>query len=342
MKISILTVTYGDRFKYLQQVLDRCASESRQDKRLFEIIIVDNNSSSSQNISKFIENNRDVNTKHITLKENKGSAGGFSAGLEYFLTTKSDYVLLLDDDNVPESNFIKYFTSALFLFPKKDRQKIILSGRRSAFTDIRFFYGKYIPNSQKSLFGFNMFNYKVVLSLIKKHIFNESKKLQSKKFIPICIQNGFAYGGAFLSKEIISLAGLPLKEFFTYADDVEWSNRIKTIGGGTSYSLFHPYIEDVDINNREGGFLAPFSKNNDPFRVFLNFRNNTYNIIHINQANKAFFLANTFIILLVMNLFYIFKKGINMHLIQRNRLIIKSIKRGIIKNFDIPEHIGMP
>ena len=141
MKISILTVTYGDRFKYLQQVLDRCASESRQDKRLFEIIIVDNNSSSSQNISKFIENNRDVNTKHITLKENKGSAGGFSAGLEYFLTTKSDYVLLLDDDNVPESNFIKYLLRLYFYSQKIG--KIILSGRRSAFTDIRFLWKIY-------------------------------------------------------------------------------------------------------------------------------------------------------------------------------------------------------
>lgn len=182
---SILIVTYGDRFNYLKQVLDACALEHKNNEdKIFEIIIVDNASNSSEKIKEYINLNSEVKFKHICLDSNIGSAGGFGIGLKHFLNTDSDYVLLLDDDNAPENNFLNAYINALKIFPEKDKENIVLSGRR-IFTDTNLFYGNKPFYSPKFLFGYNLFNPKVTLMLFKKHIKKKSSKLSLNKFSPI-------------------------------------------------------------------------------------------------------------------------------------------------------------
>lgn len=329
--LSILTVTYGDRFQYLKQVLDACVLEYKKTGQILEIIVVDNASSSSEKIKEYIDRNSEVKFKHILLNTNTGSAGGFGAGLKHFINTESEYILLLDDDNVPERSFSTLYKSILNIFPVEYRDKIILSGRR-IFTSEESFYGQKIPYSPKSLFGYNMFDPKTFLALIKKHLSRNKKELLLEKFIPIYRHHGLAYGGAFLSKNIVKKVGFPLDYFFTYADDVEYGARIIE-KGFSIYQLFTPYISDVDMNNRNDNYLSIFSENTKPFRVFYSFRNNIYTARHIYKANLFCLLLNSATILFIYNMSYIFKYGFKRILLDRNRLIVKAIHRGIKSDF---------
>jgi GT2 family glycosyltransferase len=330
--ISILIVTYGDRFNYLKQVLDACVLEYKNNRdKLLEIIIIDNASSSSEKIKEFIQSNLEVKIKHIQLGTNTGSAGGYGIGLKYFLNTGSEYVLLLDDDNVPEINFLKLYISALNIFPKDYRNKVALSGRR-LFHDKESFYGRKIPYSPKFLFGYNIFNPKTVLSLIKKHLFNNKKYLLSNKFTPMYKNHSLVYGGVFLSKDIVKKVGFPLDYLFTYGDDTEYGSRIIK-NGFAIYQLFIPYISDVDISNRSDSYLSVFSETTKPFRVFYSFRNNTYLSRYVYNSNLFCLVVNLVAILFIYNVRYILKYGFKKILLSRNKLIIIATYKGLKSDF---------
>ena len=94
--VCILTVTYGNRWQFLEQVLKRAAGF----EQVGDIIVVDN--ASVYDVAAKAKTISDKITT-ITDPENLGSAGGYKMALEYGVTyTKADFFLLLDDDNVPD------------------------------------------------------------------------------------------------------------------------------------------------------------------------------------------------------------------------------------------------
>ena len=331
--ISILTVTYGNRFVYLEQVLQACISEfkNNQDK-LYEIIIIDNASNSTDKIKSFILSHPNIKIKYIVLETNTGSAGGFSAGLKYFLNSLSKYILLLDDDNVPSKNFTTAYLSTLNLFPTEQRNNIVLLGRRN-YVEIKSFYKrKKIPHSPKYLFGYNLFNPKTFFMLFKKHFIKRKANLKPSNFVPIYAEHGLAYGGAFIPKNIIKKVGFPSEYFFTYADDAEYGTRmIKS--GFNIYQIYTPLINDIDNSNREEGYLSVLSNKVSDFRAFYIFRNNTYITLHTYKANIFIMLVNSFLYLTIINIIYIFKHGFSNALWKRNKLIIRAIKAGVRSDF---------
>lgn len=330
--ISILIVTYGDRFTYLEKVLQACAFEfkNNQDK-LREIIIVDNASNSTEKIKSFIFSHPDINIKHIVLDTNTGSAGGFSAGLNFFLNSPSEYILLLDDDNVPDENFITTYLVTLNLFSTKYRNNVVLLGRRD-FTGIKSFYGEKKPHSPKYLFGYNLFNPKTFSRLFRKHFLKRQKDLKLSNFVPMYIGHGLVYGGAFIPKNVVKKIGLPSKCFFTYADDTEYGARmIKS--GFSIYQIFSPFINDVDTSNREEGYLSVFSSRVSDFRVFYSFRNNAYISLHIHEANIFIMVITSLLYLIILNIIYIYKHGFSEILWKRDRLIMRSIWAGVKSDF---------
>jgi len=103
-KVIVLTVTYGNRWKFLSQVADAVM----RDSHVYKLVIVDNASENYKEIKHFADNHTD-RVEIIHKGSNTGSAGGFATGLEYIKNLNCDYVLLLDDDNVPEDNFSQKF-----------------------------------------------------------------------------------------------------------------------------------------------------------------------------------------------------------------------------------------
>jgi GT2 family glycosyltransferase len=105
-KVCIVTVTYGNRFHILKQVLDRIVD----DEYINKIFIIDNASDieSRKKLQEYPKKGK-IFIKH--LKKNIGSAGGFKKGLELaYKCNECEYIFLLDDDNLPEKKlFQKYF-----------------------------------------------------------------------------------------------------------------------------------------------------------------------------------------------------------------------------------------
>ena len=105
-KICVVTVTYGNRFHLLKQVVDAGLKEG-----VCKVIVVDNNSE-TESREKLKEYERELGNQKIEvlyLDSNYGSAGGFKKRLEEeYSDPECEFIWLLDDDNIPvEGSLIK-------------------------------------------------------------------------------------------------------------------------------------------------------------------------------------------------------------------------------------------
>jgi GT2 family glycosyltransferase len=99
----------------------------------------------------------------------------------------------------------------------------------------------------------------------------------------------FAWRGTFLKKEVILDVGLPLKDFFLYADDVEYSFRIARKG----YDMFiitEALIREKRFNHKMSFFLFGEKKTfyKDRFRLYYAFRNQTNLYLKYRMFSKLF------------------------------------------------------
>ncbi len=94
--VSIVTVTYGDRWHLLRQVLKFADTSAR----VARIVVVDNGSRPP--IQPLVARAGFRKTIVIRSPRNLGSAGGFKSGLEAVRTYGPEWIWLLDDDNLPD------------------------------------------------------------------------------------------------------------------------------------------------------------------------------------------------------------------------------------------------
>jgi len=93
-----VTVTYGNRFHLLKQVIDSALAEG-----VAKVIVVDNNSvpQSREQLKAYEHELGSDKIKVLYLDDNYGSAGGYKRGLEEAYEDPScEFIWLLDDDNL--------------------------------------------------------------------------------------------------------------------------------------------------------------------------------------------------------------------------------------------------
>ena len=145
--ICVVTVTYGNRWKYLSKMLDRILE--MQEFFNINIVVVDN--TGHDNIVNLVKSkNKDIHI--IDMHGNTGSAAGFKAGIKYaHRIICTDFVWLLDDDNLPERSSISSLlqeyenlgsdANNAFLSMRSDRnqlKKAILEKNQSSLDPIHF------------------------------------------------------------------------------------------------------------------------------------------------------------------------------------------------------------
>lgn len=99
-KVACVVVTYNRR-RDLQQCLKMLRS---QDYPVFEVIVVDN-ASTDDTADYLVKEEHEWETGRfnvLTLKKNRGGAGGFEAGVREACKNDYAYVWLMDDDGFPE------------------------------------------------------------------------------------------------------------------------------------------------------------------------------------------------------------------------------------------------
>jgi len=199
MKIIAVIVTFN-RMQLLTKVIDAVLGQSEAPD---EILVVNNNSTDGT-IEYLDAVERDLSHfTHIHLKQNVGGAGGFYQGIKEAYEKNADWVWIMDDDAIPMPDALsKMVNSNVFHYYLK-RPKLLLGflASRVDWTDGEI-CNMNIPNVTRNWHYLH-------------HLFHDCIKIRSASFVSILI-----------NRKAIKKVGYPVKEFFIWFDDAEYTRRI--------------------------------------------------------------------------------------------------------------------
>lgn len=323
-KVCVVTVTYGDRARYLSQLIEVCLGL----ESVSNIVVVDNCSSCGDGFFTSFKNDK---IHHVYLDSNTGSANGYKVGIQYALSQfDCEFVWLLDDDNVPKYNALdKLLDSYNEIYLKKNAHNFAVQSRRPGFiahssifsnSDYYKLYKDY-----NRFLGFSFYNLSVKVSglLFRPKVNN----LECADGIyPVDYTE---YGGTLLNINLIKDIGLPNDEYFLYSDDAEYTARI-TKSDGEIFILKDSVVDDVDFSwNSQGGSKSflPILDDSSEFRVYYSTRNQLYFQKNFRVKSKFSFFVNGFIYIFILTAAALFKFRLN-----RLVTIYDSIRDGLTGN----------
>jgi len=285
--ISVLTVTYGNRWQFLSRVIQLMLTYKQVDN----IIVVNN--ASAYNVSEKVAGFNDSRINVINSKENLGSAGGYKAGIQYvFENTKSNFLFLLDDDNLPRENVITDLLRQWDIIAGANNKKALFCLREDRVQHVKITRGEdpyryyLVPNN---FLGFSILNiFKNQFNKLNDK-FTKNTKPQQLATIPYA-----PYGGMFMHRELIADIGYPNDRFYLYADDSEYTYRI-TQNGGKIWIVPQCGIEDIDKSQGIGykpKFLHSALLDQWNFRIYYHIRNRMYFYSRVAVKSKLMFNIN--------------------------------------------------
>ncbi len=191
-KVSAVVVTYNRKALLLENIkslLNQTVSD------LMDIIIIDNDSTdgTKEALEEYI------NKEQVIYKNtgaNLGGAGGFQYGIKYATENDYKFVWVMDDDCMPTR-------TALEIFLDTDKK---LNGH----------YG-YL--SSKVLWKDNTI---CTMNVQRKTMYRNVKDF-STSLVEVCMAS---FVSLFLPTKVVKEVGLPIKEFFIWTDDWEYTRRI--------------------------------------------------------------------------------------------------------------------
>ncbi|UYV54094.1 glycosyltransferase [Priestia megaterium] len=299
-RITVVTVTYGDRWRYLKKNIDILKGIDL----IEEIIVVDNGS--SYNIKeKLIEY---PNVTLINLGENQGSARGFKIGIQRFLKKKKtldlkqqekNWILLLDDDNYIKEINVDRMINCLSTSNVNCEAYVCIRNSRIDY------YRNYRKAKYNGFLGFNLMKSKVIVN-----------QLETYEMLP--------YSGILLSQRAIEKIGYPDENFYLYCDDYEYSFRLAK-NNIVVKLLDFCLIEDMEESwNKKSSNFAVNIVNGDPLKVYYSVRNRIYFEKNNLTSNYFLYFCN-----LTLFLVYLMYRNIK----SRNKMHLKSLQaifRGIL------------
>jgi GT2 family glycosyltransferase len=324
-RVFVVTVTYGNRFHLLKQVIDATLKEG-----VYKIIVVDNNSEpeSREKLREYEKELGSQKIKVLYLDDNYGSAGGFKRGLEEtYNDLECEFIWLLDDDNKPMEGSLKIlldFWNSLKIENKEEKIALLsyrFKKEQVAKKSIIYNKPEMVIGLKNSFLGFHIKEFpKKFLRYLKRKFLEKNNTSKEEDYgfgsVPVA-----PYGGLFIHKNIINKIGYPNENFYLYADDHEWTYRI-TKNGGKIYLILNSKVDDIELSwhvpkeIKETSFSI-ISKGN-PFRVYYSVRNRVYFEINNLVNSKIIYGINVFTYLLLISL----------SSTKNLKIIIKAIKDG--------------
>jgi GT2 family glycosyltransferase len=241
MSVDAVVVTYN-RVPKLVECLENLISIDNVAK----IFVIDNASTDSTKdvLQEFSEKSAKIEVTRT--KKNLGGAGGFNTGLKCFLDRgRSDFVWLMDDDTVPGQKSLALLLEGLHSLPK-DRRGFAVG--KTVWTD---------GNRTKM-------NIPVYADSDLSEFGDDIRTVKSASFVAILFP-----------KETVAAVGLPIKEFFIWGDDVEYTSRI------TRFGFWGIEVQNAEILHKMGANnetnILNENENADRIeRYFYDFRNRMY------------------------------------------------------------------
>lgn len=254
-KIIAVVVTYNRPF-----LLCRCLiAINNQTKKTDRIIVIDNNSTENCQavFQKFIFNNKiefNVPITWIKLNENIGGAGGFSVGIQEAYKLKPEFIWLMDDDGYPEKNCLAVLLSLsnkkLFIGP------IVIDDKGG--NDLSFPLRK--PGSLRTIRTKKDFD----------RFFRKEENLVTGILLP--------FNGVLLPTYKLEQIGFPIRDFFIWGDEVEYTKRFLKSGGKIGIAknaiFFHPSYNKVQSKMILG--LFSYNDTDSELKLYCYCRNKIY------------------------------------------------------------------
>lgn len=264
MNTVAVVVTYNRKVLLLECILALLEQTSILDK----IIIIDNNSTDgTYELLKEKNIIKDEKILYKKLDKNIGGAGGFYEGLKHANTFNPNWVWIMDDDTIPKNSALEeLLKSAEFLKSEQENISFLASsvyGMNGEFMNVPKI------NDSETNSGYPGWYKYLNRGLIK---------ISEATFVSLLI-NGDA----------IKKVGLPVKDYFIWGDDIEYTLRLNKYFGN-AYMVGRSEV----IHKRKGGKSLSILEENDKKRLKLYYymvRNNYINIKEYKKYKKLIIYA---------------------------------------------------
>lgn len=194
-KCADVIVTYN-RKPLLEENISALLNQTYEDH---DILIIDNASTDGTKEMVLALDNPKI--KYFNTGKNLGGAGGFAFGMRKALEGDYSYAWLMDDDSMPEKDALESLV----------RKAELVRDEFSFMTSLVYWTDNHV---------FPM-NYPIFDS--KNIIKTPCNYLRDYKLVPISV---CSFVGCFVNLQVAEKVGLPIAEFFIYADDVEYTRRL--------------------------------------------------------------------------------------------------------------------
>lgn len=191
--VAIIVVTFNRK----ELLVKNIQALKKQTYQNFDFYIIDNASTDNtyDAIQKYVDNE---NIFYKNTKKNLGGAGGFNFGLKWVLKKDYKYVWLMDDDTIPEDNALEELINASNILEDDfGFLSSIVLWKNGALCEM---------NKQK----------------IQKPWYTKGQYLQYG-----LLKTYYAtFVSFFIKSSTVKEIGYPIKDFFIWGDDIEYTNRI--------------------------------------------------------------------------------------------------------------------
>lgn len=247
--IVAVVVTYN-RKELLKECLQALI---KQEYKNLKILVVDNNSNdgTKEFITDLIDNKKVL---YKNTGKNLGGAGGFNFGMKEAMKLGSDYIWVMDDDCIVNETSLQGF----------------LDFMDNHTTDFGFLSSKVVWKDGSIC---KMNEQKIDI----KNKVEDFTKVQNIKLA--------SFVSMFINVEVIEKLGLPIKDFFIWGDDWEFSNRVSE--HYNNYLVPESVVTHKSNKNIGSDLAKDDSENLD--RYFYAYRNEGYMYSKMSLSGKFYF-----------------------------------------------------
>ncbi len=296
-QVAAVVVTYN-RVTLLQKCVEKLEGQTKS----CDILVVDNASTDGTAVWLAERQSENTRLRARNTGENLGGAGGFNYGMRWAVEAGYDYLWLMDDDCLPEPDALEKLLEA----------DALLGGDYGWLSSVALWTDgtECRMNRQKLKKSFYEYSPLMKYGLVQA---------EQATFVSL-----------FLRAETVRRVGLPIRDFFIWGDDIEYTRRIAVREKMPSFAAGQSQVVHAMKENSGSSIATDSAERIDRYRYA--FRNEAYTYRQEGARGVCYYLAKC-----GLNFFRILVKAPE-HKGKRIAVLIGSMVRGV---FFRPEIEGL-